>query len=118
MDNRITIHETGDVYVPEKVSMRPFEIADLFGVYIQTINSNIRAVIKSECLSLDYEGNIFIDNKIAIPERFGLEMVTALAFRINSLQAARFRKWIIGRAMAKPRRTPFYIGIPDNSLPN
>ena len=53
MENRIITIENGKVFVPENVNMRVFEIADLFGVYIQTVNANIKAIIKSGVVSPD-----------------------------------------------------------------
>lgn len=44
---KIIISENGKVSVPDNIQMRDFEIAELFGVFAQTIRSNIRAILKS-----------------------------------------------------------------------
>ena len=54
------------------------QIADLFGVFTAAVSANIR------------NGNIV--------ERYGLEMIVALAFRLKSENAEVFRRWIVERA--------------------
>ena len=83
MKSRIITIENGKVSIPEKVSMRAFEIADLFGVYIQAVNANIKAIIKSGVINPDTSGLVTTSGKLIIPIDFELEMITALAFRIN-----------------------------------
>ena len=116
---KITINN-GKVFVPNKVSMRSFEIADLFGVYIQTINAHIKAILKSDVISPDTSGTGIISGNTVIPLDFGLDMITALAFRIHSPKAKLFREWIMSRITAKkePKPMAVYIPLPDGSLPN
>lgn len=74
------------------------QIADLFGVFTAAVSTNIRAILKSGVLHEDHvvrrtrcrDGNIV--------ERYSLEMITALAFRLKSENAEVFRRWIIERA--------------------
>lgn len=74
------------------------QIADLFGVFSAVVSTNIRAILKSGVLHEDHvvrrtrcrDGNIV--------ERYSLEMITALAFRLKSENAEVFRRWIIERA--------------------
>ncbi len=73
------------------------QIADLFGVFTSAVSANIRAILKSGILDEERvfrrtrcrNGNLF--------ERYNLEMITALAFRLKSENAEIFRKWIIER---------------------
>lgn len=75
------------------------QIADLFGVFTAAVSTNIRAILKSGVLHEDCiirrtrcrNGNII--------ERYDLEMITALAFRLKSENAEVFRRWIVERAM-------------------
>ena len=116
---KITIAENGRVSVPENVSMRAFEIADLFGVYTQTINANIKAVIKSGVVRPDLSGHVVVDGNTTLPLDFGLDMITALAFRVHSHKADIFREWVIcrmTRESAKPM--PVYIRLPNGAIPN
>lgn len=74
------------------------QIADLFGVFTAAVSANIRAIRKSGVLCEDRivrrtrcrDGNIV--------ERYSLEMVAALAFRLKSENAEVFRRWIVERA--------------------
>lgn len=98
---KITISENGIITLPgnptETVWMRDFEIAELFGVMIPTIKSNIRIILKSRVVKPDHtHGGTVIGNAI-LPYYFGLDMVVALAFRINSLNSKLFREYILGK---------------------
>lgn len=104
--NIITISENGSVYVPTNVQMRDFEIAELFGVYHQTIQINIKAVLKSGVTIADYDGGVVMGNGAIIPDYHGLDMVVALAFRIHSWQAEIFRQWIMRKAVEKEKEEP------------
>ena len=74
------------------------QIADLFGVFTAAVNANIRTILKSEVLHEDRiirrtrcrNGNII--------ERYSLEMVAALSFRLKSENTEAFRRWIVERA--------------------
>ena len=74
------------------------QIADLFGVFISAVGSNIRSILKNEilreekvCRRKPNEANDFI-------ELYNLEMITALAFRLHSQNAEWFREWVIEQA--------------------
>lgn len=92
-NGRVTIHPaTNGIWLTQS------QIADLFGVFTAAVNANIRAILKSGVLHEDRivrrtrcrDGNIV--------ERYGLEMVAALAFRLKSENAEVFRRWIVERA--------------------
>ncbi len=74
------------------------QIADLFGVFTAAVNANIRAILKSGVL---YEDRVIRRTRCRngnIVERYNLEMITALAFRLKSENAEVFRHWIVERA--------------------
>ncbi len=74
------------------------QIADLFGVFTSAVSANIRAILKSGILD---EERVFRRTRSQngnLVERYNLEMITALAFRLKSEKAEVFRKWIIQRA--------------------
>ena len=96
----ITISENGIVTVPNETKMSITEIADLFGIYYQTTKRHIRAIEKSKILSVDYSMNGSIESTNFYPDYYELEMVIALAFRVYSLKANIFRKWIGSRLTA------------------
>lgn len=92
----VTISESGAITIPTtQVLMRDFEIAELFGVFSQTIKSAIKFILKSGIVLPDYtHGGVVIGNSIQ-PDYFGLDMITAIAFRIQSPQAHLFREYLL-----------------------
>ena len=73
------------------------QIADLFGVFSTAINANIRAIFKSGVLHEDRVIRRIRCRDGNIVERYDLEMITALAFRLKSENAEVFRRWIVER---------------------
>lgn len=67
MENRIIRIENGIVYTPQSVDiwMTQHEIAALFGVYIQTVNSNIKAILKSGTVKADISGTVTVSGNTA-----------------------------------------------------
>lgn len=100
MENRIIRIENGVVYVPQSgnIRMTRHEIAALFDVYIQTVNANIKAVLKTGIIEVDISGTATVSGNTMIPDVYGLDMIIALAFRIKSRNADLIRDWIIGKA--------------------
>lgn len=74
------------------------QIADLFGVFTAAVSTNIQVILKSGVLHEDHvvRRTRYQDGNIV--ERYDLEMITALAFRLKSENAEVFRRWIIERA--------------------
>lgn len=95
IQQKITITDNGRIIMPSHVLMKPFEIAELFGVYVQTIHSNIRSILKSGVIHSDISQGMVMTGNMLIPEVYGLDMITALAFRIHSPNAEKFRIWVI-----------------------
>ena len=92
-NGRVTIRPTTN-----GIWLTQSQIADLFGVFTSTVSANIRAICKSGVLDEEHvcrrprcrDGNIV--------ERYGLEMIAALAFRLKSENTEVFRRWIVERA--------------------
>lgn len=74
------------------------QIADLFGVFTAAVNANIRAILKSGVLHEDRVVRRTRCQNENIVERYNLEMIVALAFRLKSENTEAFRRWIIERA--------------------
>lgn len=74
------------------------QIADMFGVFTAAVSANIRAILKSGVLHEDHVVRRTRCRNVNIVERYNLEMITALAFRLKSENAGVFRHWIIERA--------------------
>lgn len=103
--------------------MRDFEMAELFGVMLPTVKSNIRAILKSNVVTEDTTNGATLVGRNILPDYFGLEMVITLAFRINSYKAEILRRWIIEKVSMKRSSTNYQILIPtggkyDNKILN
>ena len=79
--------------------MTAFEIASLFEVYTQTVNVNIKAILKSDIVKVDISGPVTVVGNTLMPDFYGLEMITALAFRIKSHKTEIFREWLMRKAV-------------------
>lgn len=91
----IIMTDNGMVTIPNNVRMSIGEIADLFGIYYREAKRHIRAIEKSGIVSGDYSMCCTAEGQKVYPEYYGLEMIIALAFRVQSAKAHVFRKWII-----------------------
>ncbi|WP_234347557.1 hypothetical protein [Parabacteroides bouchesdurhonensis] len=116
----VTINGNGTVSVPDKVMMQDFEIADLFGVMIPAIRSNVRAILKSEVVITDTQHGGTVIGTTILPDYYGLDMIMALAFRIHSRNAGILRKWILRKVTARSECSdiPLYISFNCNQSPN
>ena len=91
------------------------EIAALFGVFTSAVRANIRTILQNGILREDKVFRRFKTDRGYI-ERYNLEMIVTLAFRLHSENAETFRRWIIQRAT-----TPVLLcRLPDagNALAN
>ena len=92
-DGRVIIRPVaGNVWLTQH------QIAELFGVFVSAAGSNIRSILKSNVLREDEACRHKKTANGAIMTLYNLEMITALAFRLNSHQAQQFRRWIVGQA--------------------
>ena len=76
----------------------------MFGIYYHTAKKHIRAiekqrstkrsVVKSGVADKDYSGSYTCEDSKIYPDYYGLEMVIAVAFRVQSANAEVFRKWL------------------------
>jgi hypothetical protein len=73
------------------------ELADLFGVYYGTITANIKAIIRSGAVCPSFAGTVVQVGNTVLPERYDMEMVIALAFRLHSPVAERIRRYVVRR---------------------
>jgi len=93
----------------ENISLKTWELAQLFEVYESAVRANIKAIIKNNIVKPEYNSTLVQAGKILLPEIFGLDMIIALAFRLDSENADILRKWIL-RKTAKP------VDILDNRI--
>jgi hypothetical protein len=76
------------------------QLADLFGVYYGTITANIKAIIRFGAVWPSFEGTVIQVGKTVLPVRYDMEMVIALAFRLDSPAAERVRRYVVQRMAA------------------
>ena len=91
-NGRVTIRPTTN-----GVWLTQSQIADLFGVFTAAVNANIRAICKSGVLDEDRVVRRTRCRNGNIVERYSLEMIAALAFRLKSENTEVFRRWIVER---------------------
>lgn len=92
-NGQVTIRPTAN-----RIWFTQSQIADLFGVFSAAVSANIRAILKSGVLDEDRVVRRTRRRNGNIVERYNLEMITALAFRLKSENAEVFRHWIVERA--------------------
>ena len=101
------------------VRMSVGEIAALLGVYYPTAKRHIWAIEKVGIADGDYWMTCIADGHGVHPEFYGLEMVVAVAFRVQSWQADTFRRWLMER-VTQPQHPPISVIVPmgEERLPN
>jgi len=112
----ITISDSRSISVPSETKMSISEIVDLFGIYYQTAKRHIRAIEKSGVANGDYSLSCSVEGKNIYPDYYGLEMIIALAFRVQSEKAEIFRRWVCRRAVQHSTHTVFTLSTHGNVL--
>ena len=106
----ITMNEYGRVTIPTSTNvwMTEAELSSLLGTIAPTLRAAIRAVYKSGVLKpCDVERRIRLPNGYCA-EAYALPMVVAIAFRINTPNAARVRNALLERlCLRKDRQVLF-----------
>ena len=114
----MTIGESGNIIMPEIVTdiwMSEPELVELFGVIAPTLRATIRTVYKSGVLK-EYEVQKYVRLENGYyAEVFGLPMIAALAFRINSFGAEQVRNVILEKLYLRKEKKSiiFSLGIND-----
>jgi len=98
---KITISDSGTVVVPNEVKMSIGEIADLFGIFYQTTKKNIRTIEKSGVANGDYSMSCIAEGQNVYPEFYGLEIIIAVAFRVQSAKADTFLEFVARKAVSE-----------------
>ncbi len=105
-DGRVIIrHIDGTVW------MTKHQIADLFGCFVAKVVSNIATILKSGVLDESRVCRFHRYRDGGGVEMYSLEMVVALAFRIDTHNAGIFRRWLMERAM-QPTQPPVSVLLP------
>ena len=92
----ITISENGRVNIPDSNVWRSeMELVELFGVLVPTLRAAIKAIYKSEMLCPAATQRCDTITPASWATFYNLEMVVALAFRLNTYEASRIRQKVL-----------------------
>lgn len=115
----MTIGESGNIIMPEIVTdiwMSEPELVELFGVIAPTLRAAVRAVYKSGVLK-EYEGRKYVRLENGYyADVFGLPMIAALAFRINTFGAEHVRNVILEKLYLRKEKTSIIFSLGINSM--
>ena len=93
----ITISERGNVNIPsDNVWMSEMELVELFGVIAPTLRAAIKAIYKSGTLCPAITQRCDLVTPKSWATFYNLEVVIALAFRLNTYEASRVRQKVLG----------------------
>lgn len=114
----ITMDEYGKVAVPSDAAniwMTEMELVTLFDVIAPTLRAAIRAVYKNGVLNpYEVERRIKHTNCYYL-EAYALPMVVALAFRINTFNAARVRNALLERLCLRKERQMLWLSLGNST---
>lgn len=113
---KIIITESGTVDIPSKVKMTISEIADLFDIFYQTAKREVRAIEKASIARGDSSSSYIVDGKNIYSEYYGLDMIIALAFRVQSPNADIFRGWVINKVIKSNVVTTLVLSLQNAIL--
>lgn len=92
----ITIGENGRVNIPSgNVWMSEMELVELFGVIVPTLRVAIKAIYKSGTLCPVSTQRCEFSTPASWATYYNLEVVIALAFRLNTYEASRIRQRVL-----------------------
>ena len=92
----ITINESGRVNIPSgNIWMSEMELVELFGVISPTLRAAIRAIYKSGTLCPVSTQRCDLATPASWATFYNLEVVIALAFRLNTYEASRIRQKVL-----------------------
>ena len=92
----ITINDSGRVNIPsDNVWMSEMELVELFGVIFPTLQAAIKAIYKSGTLCPVSTQRCDLATTASWATFYNLEVVIALAFRLNTYEASRVRRMIL-----------------------
>ena len=112
----ITISENGNVNIPSSnVWMSEMELVELFGVIAPTLQSAIRAIYKSGTLCPVNSKRCDLATPKSWATFYNLEMVIALAFRLNTYEASRIREKVLESLCQRKENGLYLLLTLDNT---
>ena len=119
--NIITTDGQGNISLPSDIgatAMTEWEICELFGVIAPTVRAGIKALCKSGVLrEYGIRRTIRISDKRSV-EVYGLETITALAFRIDTSGAEQVRQALLDRITHRRKeKTTVFVSLFTDGKP-
>ena len=113
----ITISENGNMNIPSNsVWMSEMELVELFGVIAPTLRAAIRVIYKSGMLCPVSTQRCDLATSKSWATFYNLEVVIALAFRLNTYEASLIRQKVLeGLCQRKENGIDFLILLGNNS---
>lgn len=111
----LTMDGQGNIALPTDTAniwMSEFELVELFGVIAPTVRAGIKAVYKSGVLK-EYETKryLYLSNGCGL-DVYSLDMVVALAFRIESFGASKVRNTLLEKIMYRQKEKTYLLTLP------
>ena len=112
----ITISENGRVNIPSgNVWMSEMELVELFGIIAPTLRAAIRAIYMSGMLNPATTQRCDLATPGSWATFYNLEVVIALALRLNTYEASRIRQKVLeGLCQRKESGIDFFILLGNN----
>ena len=115
--DKITINGNMVSITGANVWMTDYEITDLLGVTSGAVRNHIKSIFKSGVLSENGTYHYIRLENGNRADTYNMEMITALAFRLNSLPAKIFREWVVKKAVTPTRSAPPIVLQIGNGFP-
>ena len=111
----ITIRENGIVNILDgNVWMSDPELVELFGVIAPTLRAAIRAIYKSGTLNSANNQRCEVITPAHWATFYSLEVIIALAFRLNTYEACRIREKVL-ECVCQQKGKGYYVFISSGS---
>lgn len=98
-NTNIKISDNGAVHVPRNVRMDITEIVELFEIFYQAAKKNIRSIEELGICTGDQSMSGTVAGAKIVSDYYGLDIIITIAFRVQSVKANTFRKWIIDQSI-------------------
>ena len=112
----ITISENGTVNIPSgNVWISEMELVELFGVIAPTLRAAIKAIYKSGMVCPVSTQRCDLATPASWATFYNLEMVIALAFRLNTYEASRIREKVLESLCQRKENGLYLLLTLDNT---
>ena len=112
----ITINESGDVSIPDSnVWMSFSELVVLFDVAAPTLKATIRAIHKSGVVA-EYTQHCEVIPYTYWATLYNMDMIVALAFRINSYSAKKIRNEVLKRIYGRKEKVCYLFSLANSPI--